>query len=45
MDETGAYYTEWSKSEKKHKYFILMPIYGTQKDSNDNSTCRAVRET
>ena len=29
----------------KNKYWILVNIYGTQKDSNDNSTCRAVRET
>ena len=26
-DETGAYYTEWSKSEKQ-QYSILMHIYG-----------------
>ena len=29
MDETGAYYTEWSKPErKKRQYSILMHIYG-----------------
>ena len=27
VDETGAYYTEWSKSEK-HQYSILTHIYG-----------------
>ena len=27
VDETGAYYTEWSKSEK-YQYSILMNIYG-----------------
>ena len=28
MDETGAYYTEWSKPEEKHQYSILTHIYG-----------------
>ena len=28
VDETGAYYTEQSKSEKKHQYSILTHIYG-----------------
>ena len=28
VDETGAYYTEWSKSERKHQYSILTHIYG-----------------
>ena len=27
VDETGAYYTEWSKKEK-HQYSILMQLYG-----------------
>ena len=27
-DETGAYYTEWSKPERKHQYSILTHIYG-----------------
>ena len=27
MDETGVYYTDWSKKEK-HQYGILMHIYG-----------------
>ena len=26
VDETGVYYTEWSKSEK-HQYSILMHVY------------------
>ena len=26
VDETGAYYTEWSQKEK-HQYSILMHIY------------------
>ena len=28
MDETGAYYTEWSKPENKDQYSILTHIYG-----------------
>ena len=27
VDETEAYYTEWSKSERKHQYTILRHIY------------------
>ena len=28
MDETGAYYTEWSQSERKYNYCMLMYING-----------------
>ena len=28
VDKTGAYYTEWSKSGKKHTNTVLMHIYG-----------------
>ena len=28
VDETGTYYTEWSKSERKTPYSILTHIYG-----------------
>ena len=28
VDETGAYYIEWSKSERKTPYSTLMHIYG-----------------
>ena len=28
MDETGDYYTEWNKPERKKKYSILMHTYG-----------------
>ena len=28
VDESGGYYIEWSKSERKHQYSILMHIYG-----------------
>ena len=44
MDETGAYYTERSKSEK-HQYRILMHIYGIQKDGNDDPIYETAKET
>ena len=28
VDKTGTYYIEWSKSERKTPYNILMHIYG-----------------
>ena len=45
MDETGAYYTEWSKSEKHHQYSILTHTYGIQKDGNDDPIYEAAKET
>ena len=55
MDETGAYYTEWSKSERKtpkkerkkekHQYSILMHIYGIEKDGNYDPICETAKET
>jgi len=45
VDEPGAYYTEWNKSERGKKYCILMHIYGIWKEGTDNPTCRAVKET
>ena len=44
MDETGAYYTESSKSEK-HQYSILMHIYGIQKDGNNDPISETAKET
>ena len=38
VDETGAYYTEWSQ-KVKHQYSILMYIYGIYKDGNDDPIC------
>ena len=35
---------EVSQNEK-HQYSILMHIYGIQKDGNDNSVCKAAKET
>ena len=45
MDETGAYYTESSKPERKTPIRILMHIYGIQKDDNDNPVCETAKET
>ena len=45
VDETGAYYTELGKSEKKHPYCILMHTYGIQKDGNDDPMCKTTKET
>ena len=44
VDETGAYYTEWSQKEE-HKHCILMHTYGIEKDSNDNPICKATKDT
>ena len=44
MDETGAYYTKWSKSEK-HQYSILTHIYGIKKDGNNDLICGTAKET
>ena len=44
VDETGAYYTAWGKSEK-HQYSILTHIYGISKDSNDDPICETAKET
>ena len=40
VDETEAYYTEWSQKEK-HRYSVLLHIYGILKDSNGNPICKA----
>ena len=45
MDETGAYYTEQSKSERKHQYSILTHIYGIYKDGNDDPKWDRKRDT
>ena len=52
MDETGAYYTERSKSEeKKHQYSIFTHkhththIYAIQKDGNGDPICETGKET
>ena len=47
MDETGAYYTEWSKSERKTPIqYITTYIYGIKKDGSNDFTCEtAERDT
>ena len=44
MDETGAHYTEWSKSERKAQYSILTHTYGIKKDGNDDPICETAGE-
>ena len=44
VDETGAYYTEWSPKQK-HKYSILTRVYGIQKDGNDDPISKIAQET
>ena len=44
VDEAGAYYTEWSKSERERQYCILMHMYGIQKDGTYNPTFREAKE-
>ena len=39
MDEIGAYYTEWSKPERKTH------IFGIYKDGNDDLICETAKET
>ena len=31
--------------KEKHQYSILTPIYGIQKDGNDNPVCETAKET
>ena len=48
MDETGAHYTEWRKSERekeKHQSCILTHIYGIQKDGSNDPICETAKET
>ena len=44
VDETGAYYAQWSKSEKQ-QYCILTHIYGIYKDGNNDPICEIEKET
>ena len=46
MDETGAYYTEWSKSERKIPIlYINAYIYIIYKDGNNDPICETAKET
>ena len=46
VDETGAYYTEWSESERKTPIeYIKAYIYGIYKDGNNDPICETARDT
>ena len=46
MGETGAYYTGWSKPERKTAIqYILTHIYGIEKDGNDSPIAKTAKET
>ena len=46
VDETGAYYTERSKPERKTPMqYNIVYIYGIQKDGNDDPICETAKET
>ena len=46
VDDTGAYYTERSQSERKTPIqYTNTYIYGIQKDGNDNPVCETAKET
>ena len=45
VDESRAYYTDWSKAEEKDKYHMLTHIYGIWKDDTNEISHKAVVET
>ena len=45
VDETGAYYTEWSKSERKTPIQYTNAYIWNLEDGNDNPVCKTARET
>ena len=45
VDESGVYYTKWSKSEEKHQYNILTHIYGIYKDGNGDPIFETAKQT
>ena len=53
VDETGAYYTEWSRSERETPihytnnivHSILTRIYGVYRDSNNDLIHKTTKET
>ena len=44
MDETGAYYTEWSKPERKTP-ILYTNTYIWNLEDNDNPVCEIAKET
>ena len=45
MDETGAYYTEWSKSERKTPIQYINAYIWNLERWNDDPICEIVKET
>jgi len=46
VDETGAYYTEWRKSERKTQIqYINAYIWNLEKMFNDDPICESAKET
>ena len=46
VDEAGAYFTKWSKSERETLIqYINTYIYGILKDGNNDPICKAAKET
>ena len=45
MDETGAYYTEWSKPERKTQIQYTNAYIWNLKDGNDNLVCETAKDT
>ena len=44
MDETGAYYTEWSKSERETPIKYTNTYIWNCNDGNNDSTCEIAKE-
>ena len=45
MDETGAYYTEWSKSERKTPIQYINTYIWNLEDGNDDPICKTAKKT
>ena len=45
MDETGAYYTEWSKTERKTAIQYTNAYIWNLENGNDNPVCETTKET
>ena len=45
VDEPRAYYTEWSKSERKRQILYINTYIWNLENGMDDPTCRAAKET
>ena len=45
VDETGAYYTKWSKSERKIPLQYINAYIWNLEDGNDDPICETAKET